>query len=74
MKNEVKPRLYDVLAKAFAQERVRTCFALLGDANMNWASRLSEEGCRMVYVGTSIARSLPPWRTRERTGMWASRP
>ena len=50
MKNEVKPRLYDVLAKAFAQERVRTCFALLGDANMNWASRLSEEGCRMVYV------------------------
>ena len=50
MKNEVKPRLYDVLAKAFAQEGVRTCFALLGDANMNWASRLSEEGCRMVYV------------------------
>ena len=44
MKNEVKPRLYDVLAKAFAQEGVRTCFALLGDANMNWASRLSEEG------------------------------
>src|SRR5215831_1494011 len=50
MKNEVKPRLYDVLAKAFAQERVRTCFALLGDANMNWAARLSEQGCRMVYV------------------------
>src|SRR5262244_54656 len=50
MENEVKPRLYDVLAKTFAQEGVRTCFALLGDANMNWASRLSEEGCRMVYV------------------------
>src|SRR3954454_6180668 len=50
MKNKGKPRLYDILAKAFAQEGVRTCFALLGDANTNWASRLSEEGCRMVYV------------------------
>src|SRR6266481_5174138 len=50
MKNEAKPRVYDILAKAFAQEDVRTCFALLGDANMNWAARLSEEGCRMVYV------------------------
>ncbi len=35
MKNEAKPRVYDILAKAFAQEDVRTCFALLGDANMN---------------------------------------
>jgi len=50
MKNEAKPRVYDILAKAFAQEDVRTCFALLGDANMNWAARLSEGGCRMVYV------------------------
>src|SRR5258707_14920937 len=49
MKNEAKPRVYDILAKVFAQEDVRTCFALLGDANMNWAARLSEEGCRMVY-------------------------
>src|SRR5438477_622694 len=50
MKNEAKPRVYDILAKAFAQEDVRTCFALLGDANMNWAARLAGEGCRMVYV------------------------
>jgi thiamine pyrophosphate-dependent acetolactate synthase large subunit-like protein len=42
--------VYDVLAKAFWQEDVRTCFALLGDANMNWAARLSEQGCRMIYV------------------------
>ena len=42
--------VYDVLARAFAQEEVRTCFALLGDANMNWAARLSEQGCRMLYV------------------------
>ena len=43
-------RVFDVLAQAFAQEEVGTCFALLGDANMNWATRLSEHGCRFVYV------------------------
>jgi thiamine pyrophosphate-dependent acetolactate synthase large subunit-like protein len=43
-------KVYDVLARAFAQEGVKTCFALLGDANMNWAARLAEQGCRMVYV------------------------
>jgi acetolactate synthase I/II/III large subunit len=48
--SETKPRVYDILAKAFIQENVRACFALLGDANMNWAARLSEQGCRMVYV------------------------
>jgi acetolactate synthase-1/2/3 large subunit len=47
---EANLRVYDVLAKAFMQEEVRTCFALLGDANMNWAARLSQAGCRMVYV------------------------
>ena len=50
MKSEAKLRTYDILAKAFAQEEVRTCFALLGDANMNWAARLSAQGCRMIYV------------------------
>lgn len=50
MTNEAKPRVYDVLAKAFTQEGVSTCFALLGDANMNWAARLAQQGCRMVYV------------------------
>lgn len=43
-------RVFDMLARAFAQEGVDTCFALLGDANMNWATRLSEQGCRMIYV------------------------
>ena len=32
------------------QEGVQDCFALLGDANMNWAARLMEQGCRMIYV------------------------
>jgi len=50
MSNEAKPRVYDILAKAFMQEDVSTCFALLGDANMNWAVRMSGQGCRMIYV------------------------
>jgi thiamine pyrophosphate-dependent acetolactate synthase large subunit-like protein len=48
--NESKPRVYDVLAKAFIQEGVKTCFTLMGDANMNWAARMGEAGCRMIYV------------------------
>jgi acetolactate synthase-1/2/3 large subunit len=47
---DAKPRVYDVLAQAFRQEDVRTCFALLGDANMNWAARMAQQGCGMVYV------------------------
>jgi acetolactate synthase-1/2/3 large subunit len=47
---EAKPHVYDVLAKAFFQEGVKTCFTLMGDANMNWAARMGEQGCRMVYV------------------------
>jgi thiamine pyrophosphate-dependent acetolactate synthase large subunit-like protein len=43
-------KTYDMLARLFRQEGVRTCFALLGDANMSWATRLSELGCRMIYV------------------------
>mgnify|MGYP000089839287 CR=1 FL=1 len=43
-------RVYDILAGIFSQEDVKTCFALLGDANMNWAAALSEQGCRLVHV------------------------
>ncbi len=50
MNNETKPRVADILAQAFMQENVSTCFALLGDANMSWAARLSGLGCRMIYV------------------------
>src|SRR5499433_2135182 len=50
MKTEAPLRVHDVLANAFAQEGVKTCFALLGDANMNWAASLAAQGCRMVYV------------------------
>jgi acetolactate synthase I/II/III large subunit len=50
MKTDAQPRVYDILARAFAQEGVRDCFALLGDANMNWAARLAEQGCRLIFV------------------------
>src|SRR5215813_11284363 len=50
MKTESPLRVHDILANAFAQEGVRTCFALLGDANMNWAASLAAQGCRMIYV------------------------
>lgn len=45
-----KPHVYDILASAFAQEKISTCFSLLGDANMNWATRLAAQGCEMIYV------------------------
>jgi acetolactate synthase I/II/III large subunit len=50
MTTEAKLHVYDVLARAFIQEGVSTCFTLMGDANMNWAARLAQQGCRMVYV------------------------
>src|SRR5262245_18768070 len=48
--SEAKLHVYDVLARTFVQEVLRTWFALMGDANMNWAARLREQGCRMVFV------------------------
>jgi len=51
-------RLYDLLASAFLQENVDTCFALLGDANMYWASRLAERGCRVTVTGPWPAYSF----------------
>ena len=50
MTSETKLHVYDVLAKVFIQEGVSTCFTLMGDANMNWASKLAQQGCRMIYV------------------------
>ena len=43
-------KVFDVLARAFTQEGVKDCFALLGDANMSFAARLAQQGCRMIYV------------------------
>lgn len=41
---------FDMLARAVAQEGAGVCFSLLGDANMSFATRLAEAGCRMIYV------------------------
>jgi len=45
-----KAPVHGVLAQAFRQEGVHSCFALLGDANMNWAASLAALGVRMLYV------------------------
>lgn len=42
--------VFEVLAETVAAEEVETCFALLGDANMNWATSLAGLGVSMVYV------------------------
>ena len=44
------PRVFDMLAESFANEGVEVCFSLLGDANMNWATRLEDHGCRLIHV------------------------
>ena len=43
-------QVFDHIARAVAQEGSEVCFALMGDANMNFATRLSEQGTRMIYV------------------------
>ena len=73
---EVKTRVYDVLARSFIQEGVSTCFALLGDANMNWAARLAGQGCRLIYVRhehCAVAAAMA-MHARPRTWAWPPSP
>lgn len=42
--------VFESLADSFLAEGIDTCFALLGDANMNWATALADKGVRMIYV------------------------
>jgi acetolactate synthase-1/2/3 large subunit len=42
--------VFDALAEVTRREGVETCFALLGDANMSWATRLMQMGARLVTV------------------------
>jgi hypothetical protein len=53
MKNDARPRVYDVLAQTFAQEEVRICFALLGDAAV-WDFHVSDK-----VVSPTIRRAHP---------------
>jgi len=43
-------KVYEVLADVFANEDAKTCFALLGDANMYWANSMAQRGCKSIYV------------------------
>jgi thiamine pyrophosphate-dependent acetolactate synthase large subunit-like protein len=45
-----KKYTYQVLAETFINEGVEQCFALLGDANMSWASALADLGCKFIYT------------------------
>lgn len=63
---------YDLLSKAFRREGTETCFALLGDANMFWGTRLGEEGCRMIYVRhehCALAAAMAYARKRQDVGV-----
>lgn len=42
--------VYDVLAEVFWREKVKACFALQGDANMCFATRLADMGCNVIHV------------------------
>ena len=50
MSSSAVPKVYEILADVVRREGVETCFALLGDANMNWATTLGTLGTRMIYV------------------------
>lgn len=66
------PRVYDLLASAFLQEGVTTCFSLLGDANMNWATRMADGGCTMLYVRhehCAVAAAMAYARKTESVGV-----
>lgn len=43
-------KTYEILAELFCREQVKVCFALLGDANMNWASAMATSDVRFIYV------------------------
>lgn len=63
---------YEVLATVFRSEEVSTCFALLGDANMNWASAMAAQGCRFIYVRhehCAVAAAMAYSRTTGKVGV-----
>jgi len=65
-------KTYEILAEAFHQEQVKTCFALLGDANMNWATALAGLGCDFIYVRhehCAVAAAMAYARARNTVGV-----
>lgn len=65
-------KVYEALAELFYRENTTRCFALLGDANMNWAAALEARGTRFVYVRdehNAVAAAMSWARTTGRTGL-----
>jgi len=65
-------KVYEVLAKVFLAEKVSTCFALLGDANMNWAAAMASGGCRFIYVRhehCAVAAAMAYARSTNKVGV-----
>jgi len=65
-------QVYEVLADVFTAEEANTCFALLGDANMNWAAAMAARGCKFVYVRhehCAVAASMAYARTTGKVGV-----
>ena len=56
----------------FHQDNVQHCFALLGDANMNWAAAMADLGCEFTYVRDehcAVAAAMAWARTRDEVGV-----
>ena len=51
-------KIYEALAKAFHDQNLGPCFALLGDANMHWAGALSTLGTRFIYTRHGLPQNL----------------
>jgi len=65
-------KVYQVLADVFIAEQVSTCYALLGDANMNWAAAMAAQGCHFVYVRhehCAVAAAMAHSRTTNQVGV-----
>lgn len=63
---------YEVLADTFINESVDHCFALLGDANMNWAAAMADRGCQFTYVRDehcAVAAAMAWSRSNGRVGV-----
>lgn len=65
-------KVFDWLAEIFHQEGVETNFALLGDGNMYWATRLAEFGTRTIHVRhehSAVSMAMSYARATQRVGV-----
>jgi len=68
----IESKTYEVLASVFIAQGIKTCFALLGDANMNWAAAMAAQGCEFTYVRhehCAVAAAMAYSRTTNQVGV-----